>query len=295
MASSGSSKSSPSKGGGKDSGQQSKSSAARREAHREQLRKQRQAELKRQRLVRNGIIIGAIVVVAAIVVGIVLAVSNSRKDDEAQGPLVAPAGLSTDTDYYTLGAPANSGAPVVDLYVDFMCPACGQFHQINGADVNTLVENEEVTLKLHTRTFLDGNSSTGDYSTRAANAVACVADEDPALLLPMHDLLFENQPEEGSAGLTNAKLTELARQAGASEDVASCISSKKYDRWLNEVVEPNAKRDAPRGTPSVFINGEFFEGWNQPGALAQAIRSAGPGPSSGASDAGGASDGGAAG
>lgn len=295
MASSGSSKSSPSTGGNKASGQQSEGSASRREAHREQLRKQRQAELKRQRLVRNGIIIGAIVVVLAIIGGIILAVTLSRRDDEAKGALVAPAGIATDVPYYTLGAPADSGAPVVDLYVDFMCPVCGNFHQINGSDLDSMVEKKEVTLQLHTRTFLDSRSSTGDYSTRAANAIACVADEDPALILPLNDLLFENQPGEGTAGLTNAKLTELAKQAGASDDVSSCISSKKYDRWLNEVVEKEAAQKTD-GTPAVFINGTAFEAWNQPGAFAQAVRAAGGGTSGGtASDAGGASDGGAAG
>lgn len=266
--------------GSSSSPRETDGASARREAHREELRKQRQAELRRQKMFRNGIIIAAIVLVVVIIGGIVLAVNLTRKATEEAGPLVAPEGIATDTTYYTLGAPEGSGKPVVELYLDFMCPACGQFHQINGADIDDLVKNQEVTLHLHTRTFLDPNSTTGDYSTRAANAAACVADEDPALFMPMHDLLFENQPDEGTAGLTNAKLTELAKEAGASDAVSSCISGKKFEPWLNDVVEKQAAADT-QGTPTVLIDGQDFQGWNTPGALAQAVRASAPAASDG--------------
>lgn len=256
------------------------SSASKREEHRERLRRQRQAELARQRRMRT-LVISAIVVLALLVAGgIGYGIYASRRSASEPEAVVPPTGLTAQDASYTLGAAEGSGKPVVDLYVDFMCPACGQFHQINGADLDAVIAAKSATVRLHTRTFLDSYSTTGDYSTRAANALACVADEKPERIQAMQDLLFESQPEENSPGLDNATLTSLAKQAGAGESVSSCISSERHVGWLHRVVEPEAQRTTGKnGTPYVAINGTRFTSWNQPGALKKAIASAGPGPS----------------
>lgn len=261
----------------------SKSAEERRAAQREEIRRQRKAEIARQKRIRTAIIAAIAVVALAIAAGIGWAIYSSTRP---AGPVTPPQGVAADQAYYQLGA--ESGKPVVDIYLDFMCPICGQFHQLNGGDLDKLVKADQVTLRLHTRTFLDAQSTTGDYSTRAANALSCVADEDPEKLMPMHDLLFENQPAEGSAGLTNAQLTDLALKAGASKDVASCIGSTKHATWLHDVVEPEAQKNAPKGTPTVLIDGEMFQGWATPGGLTKALVAKGADPAAtAASDAGG--------
>lgn len=247
----------------------SRSASDRRAAQREEIRRQRMAELRRQRRIRT-IVIAAITVVALLILaGIGYAIYRNSRPAQ-QEATVAPQGVSGS--YYSLGA--ASGKPVVDMYLDYMCPYCGQFHQANGSDLDSLVKNQQITLHLHTRTFLDANSSTGDYSTRAANAAACVVDEKPDALLDFTDLLFTHQPKEGSAGLTNAQLTTYAKQAGASDAVSSCISSKKHAGWLHDVVEKEAKTTDKQGTPLITINGTKYDDWATPGTLAPAVAKA---------------------
>lgn len=270
---------------GSSSSDKASSDKDRRAAQREEIRRQRQAELKRQKRIRTTIIAAVAVVALAIAAGIGWAIYQSTRP---AGPVTPPQGVAADQPYYQSGA--DSGKPVVDVYLDYMCPICNQFEQLNGAELKALADADQITLREHTRTFLDPMSTTGDYSTRAANALACVADEGEDKRVAMNTLLFENQPAERTPGLTNAQLTEYAKQAGASDAVADCISSKKHVSWLHDVVEPEAQKSAPNGTPTVLIDGEVFQDWSTPGALTQALGDAGADTSaaSGASDAGGA-------
>lgn len=258
----------------------SKSAQERREAQREALRKQRQAELKRQRSLRTVII--AIVVVIALVLagGVGYLIWRSTRP---AGPVATPAGVTAEQTYIQLGAPEDSGAPVLELHLDFMCPYCGQFEQINGADVAEMVANDEITLHLVPRRLLDAQSTTGDYSSRAANALVCVYEENEDTTIPFLQLLFANQPSEGSAGLDNDQIFAYAQEAGASDAVRDCMDSRTYQPWIRQVVDPWAAENG-NGTPYLEINGEQFQDWATAGALREALLGAS------ASDAGGASD-----
>ncbi|WP_193104957.1 thioredoxin domain-containing protein [Brachybacterium sp. FME24] len=276
MAASGSSKSAP-----------SKSAQERREAQRDALRTQRRAELRRQRTVRN-VVIAAIAVVALVIAGGVGFLIY--KSQQPAGPVATPAGVSEDQPYLTFGAPEGSGKPVLEMHLDFMCPVCGQFEEINGEDLQTMVDNEEVTLHLVPRKILDTMSTTGDYSTRSAGAMAAVYGEDPAAALTFMQLMFANQPAERSPGLTDEEIWSYAEEAGASEEVKSAIDGDTYQPWVRQVADPYAA-DKAQGTPYVEIDGTQFQEWNAPGAMREAVLAAGG--ESAASDGGGAaSDGG---
>ncbi|WP_114855096.1 thioredoxin domain-containing protein [Brachybacterium sp. YJGR34] len=258
----------------------SQSAQERREAQREALRQQRHAELKRQRSVRT-VVIAAITVVALVIAGgIGFLIYRSA---QPEGPVAVPEGMSADQPYLSLGAPEDSGAPVLEVHLDFMCPYCGQFEDINGADLEQLVADEEATVHLVPRRFLDTQSSSGDYSSRAAAAMVCVYEDDPANVLPFQQLMFENQPAEGSAGLDDEQIWGYAQEAGASDAVESCMSDGTYERWVKEVSDPYGEENGG-GTPYVEIDGTEFQDWATEGALAQAVRDAGEG--SAASDAG---------
>lgn len=253
------------------SGRPSQSAQERREAQREALRRQRQAELSRQRTVRT-VVIAAITVVA-LVIAAGLGVLIYRAMQPA-GPVAVPEGMSEDQPYLALGAPEDSGAPVLELHLDFMCPYCGQFEEINGEDVTEMVENEEVTLHLVPRRFLDTASTTGDYSSRAANALVCVYEEDPANAMAFQQLMFANQPAEGSAGLTDEEIWGYAQEAGASDAVQECMSAGTYEPWVKQVADPYGEENGG-GTPYVEVDGTVFEGWNEPGALRETVLAAG--------------------
>lgn len=239
-----------------------------REERIKKLKEQWKAEERRGKRKKN-LIITAIIVV---IVGLVLAggfgikhMAEAEKDTKARE-------LPTSQPYLEFGAEADDDVPVVDVYLDFMCPGCGAFHQMNGSDVDRLVKDKDMKLRIHPRNFMDVNS-TNKYSTRATNAFATIyEDENPHVALKFHDLLFENQPEEGSAGLSDKQIGDLAKKAGASDATVQDIKKDRYVDWVNDVVEKDANENAPGGTPAVFVNGKMIENWNEAGAFKDAVK-----------------------
>ncbi len=50
-----------------------------------------------------------------------------------------------------------------------------------------------------------------------------------------HDLLFEHQPEEGSAGLSDGQLLDYAVNAGARRSkVSGLISDRAFENWVEK-------------------------------------------------------------
>ena len=254
----------------------------RRAAQREELRKQRQAELKRQRTVRTVVIAAVTAVALVIVAG--LGYLGYRAMQPA-GPVASPEGVAEGQPYLSFGAPEGSGKPVVELHLDFMCPYCGQFEELNGEDVQTMIEEEEATVNIVPRNFLDTLSTTGDYSSRTANAFVCVYEESPEAAITLQQLLFENQPAENSAGLTDEQIASYAKEAGASEETLSCLDEGTYEPWVNKVADPHGE-DTGSGTPFVKVDDTVLEPqqWGEAGVLKQMVDEA----------AGSASDGGKA-
>jgi protein-disulfide isomerase len=111
-------------------------------------------------------------------------------------------------------------------------------------------------MQYHVLNFLDGSSTT-DYSTRAANAYAAVFDDSgPQVAKKFHDLLFQNQPEEGSAGISDGRLLQYAVQAGADRSkVAAAIRDRTYEQWVNNGTDQVSKVGVT-STPTVKANGK---------------------------------------
>lgn len=124
--------------------------------------------------------------------------------------------------------------------------------------------------------FLD-RASTTDYSSRALNAAACVLDQAGRdAFVQMHDLLFANQPPEGTDGLSDDQLVDLAVRAGAEQAaVAACIEQERFAGWVDAAEQ--ASREGVNATPTVLVNGEQveFTGQENPAVtLRQAIEAA---------------------
>lgn len=232
---------------------------------------------QRVRRILYGLIAGAIVITVAVAATWI--VHNSPADSTADtSKIKASEGIPANQPYFTLGANESSGKPVVDVYLDFMCPFCRWFPEINNDDIERLIEDRDITLHLHMTTMLDEMSTSGDYSTRAANAAACVYDSDPDKFLAFESRLFTHQPEEGSWGLTDDQLTEYASESDVSGGVKKCITDLKYKQWLHGTVQADAL-DRISGTPTIFINGELWDDkgqlWTKHGEFRSAVLSAG--------------------
>ncbi|OBK29853.1 hypothetical protein A5634_17525 [Mycobacterium asiaticum] len=165
----------------------------------------------------------------------------------------------------------NDGKPkaVLSFYEDFLCPACGNFERGFGPTVSKLIDIGAVAADYHMVTILD-SPATQNYSSRAAAAAYCVADESIEAFRRFHTALYSPgiQPEEtGKSFPDNSRLIELARQAGAVGTVPDCINSGKY---ISKVTGLAAANDI-RATPTVRINGEEYHP-STPDALVAKVR-----------------------
>lgn len=188
----------------------------------------------------------AVVVVLVVLGGLVVFLNNQAT---APGPTPGGALISQETGAISVG----KGDKQVDTYIDFMCPVCGQFEEAYGEQLQAAADNDEITLNIHPIAILDFRSTT-EYSSRAAAAMYCVAENDPDSAIAFMNLLFKNQPAEGSAGLDDAQLTTYASDAGAKKS-ADCIADGEYIKFP----AAQAKEHEIKGTPTVEIDGERID------------------------------------
>ncbi|MFW0783980.1 thioredoxin domain-containing protein [Gordonia sp. CPCC 206044] len=212
--------------------------------------------------------IGAAVVLIAVALGLGLwaILSNESSTGDAAQVTVA-----TDTNAYRVtNAAAGSTPPaVLTIVEDFQCPACKQFETQFGPVLSELRNNPAVALDYTPIAILDRMSTT-EYSSRAANASACVAQStagggDFSTWLAFHNALYAQQPEEGGAGLADAQLNSIANEAGA-QNVRQCIDDRQFGDWVTETTQKTAASQ----TPTVKLNGQELQ-LTTPDALRDAV------------------------
>ncbi|MFT4234177.1 MAG: thioredoxin domain-containing protein [Microbacterium sp.] len=199
------------------------------------------------------IVVSGIVVLAVVVLVVVLVWMKGMANANAEGPdsdIVA-----ADTGAITFG----SGDTTVDTYVDFMCPNCGAFEQAYGAALQSTAEEGDLTLNIHPVAILDAASQGTEFSTRAANAMYCVAESNPDAALDFFNAMYANQPEENSTGLTDDEIIQYATDAGA-DGAASCITDQTYADYVTAQTKAMpAQTDGTHGTPTIAIDGEVID------------------------------------
>jgi protein-disulfide isomerase len=122
--------------------------------------------------------------------------------------------------------------------------------------VRTGVDAGKVKVEYRMVSFLD-RASQNEYSSRAANAAMVVLDTAGVdAFWTFHDLLYSNQPAEGTAGPDDDQLVALAVQAGADEnEVSDPIRAGQFDQWVVNATDQMSKNGVT-GTPTVLIDGE---------------------------------------
>ncbi|UWF77173.1 MULTISPECIES: DsbA family protein [Microbacterium] len=193
----------------------------------------------------------AVVVVLVALGGVVVWLNNRAND-----PGAAPKGEIVNSDSGAISF--GEGEDTVAVYVDFMCPICNQFEQSYGEQLRTAAEDGRITLEYHPISILDRFSQGTDYSSRSAGAVFCVAEKAPSKTLDYIDTLFQNQPAENTAGLTDEQLAQYATEVGA-DAAADCITEGTYEKFG----VAQAEKHEIQGTPTVEINGERLDLQNQ--------------------------------
>jgi protein-disulfide isomerase len=197
-----------------------------------------------------------LLVVAALAVVAVVATLVMAYIDRTGQPATPPRGAVAS---YAVPSGPDSAPVKVAVYEDFMCPFCGQFESATRDALQKQVAAGRVQLQYHVLNFLDDSSST-KYSTRSANALAVVLDTSgPEVAKKFHDLLYEHQPAEGSAGLSDAQLTDYAVQAGASRSaVSGGITKRTFEPWVVNGTD-QASQDGVSSTPTVKLDGRTVQ------------------------------------
>ncbi|ROO60689.1 protein-disulfide isomerase [Micromonospora sp. Llam0] len=235
---------------------------------------ERRGRRRRWAYAGGGVVIAALIV--AIAVTLVDAAGQDRGGDAAAAQVLRRPAPATEAGALAVGDPAAE--VTVEVFLDYMCPFCGRFERTNGGEVARLVRQGAVRLELHPLSFLDEASAGGEYPTRAANAVATVADRAPDQLLAFHQALFEQQPAEGTSGLSDNEIAELARAVGVPASVVDTFDDRRFVRWVAEATE-QAFAAGISGTPTVRIDGTKFDGdLYTVGPLTRALTAAATGP-----------------
>jgi protein-disulfide isomerase len=167
---------------------------------------------------------------------------------QSSGDVVPPPNATA-----TAGITVGSGPVTVEVYEDFICPACKAFEDQSGKTLDQLVADNKVKIVYTPLAFLDRASST-QYSTRAAAASAC-ADEG-GKFRQYAEALFARQPAEGSAGLSDGELVSIGTSVGLPESsFRECVDGGKYKPWVGSITDA-ASAGGVNQTPTIKVNGQ---------------------------------------
>jgi protein-disulfide isomerase len=182
------------------------------------------------------------------VTGVLADLDTEEPMNHVSSPGPVPSNATPDGDGLVFGA----GPVRVDAFIDFLCPFCKRFELSAEPVLTELVGANLARIAYHPMNFLD-DASTTNYSTRAAAASGCAADQ--GLFRQYAHALFASQPPEGGPGLTDADLAALGRSAGLDEPAfTACLSTGAYLGWPSYVTA-RATAAGVSSTPTVLVAG----------------------------------------
>ncbi|MEV6690446.1 thioredoxin domain-containing protein [Micromonospora sp. NPDC051196] len=224
------------------------------------VREQLARERRRKRTLWVSIGAVAVLVVAGLI-------GWSVWSSQSSGEFTAPPGATEDG----TGIVVGSGPVTIDVYEDYLCPACKQFEQTSGATIEQLVSDGKARVVYHPVAYLNRFSST-EYSTRSSAASGCAA--EGGKFTEFSKALFAKQPPENGAQLSNDELIDIGVEVGLNRDsFGSCVRDGKYKPWTAHVSE-EATRANVTGTPTVLVNDEQVREWT-PENITAAVEAAG--------------------
>ncbi len=250
-------------------------------AAREKARIEREEHLKKQKrrriAIQSGVVVGIIAVAIVIVVFVVniarpgtSSVSAGPQNMISDGIVIGADLVAVRTGAITASTAASDQAASTPnrlvVYLDYQCPNCADFEATNNSQIEQWVTSGEVTLEIRPLSFLD-KSSQNEYSSRAANAAACVANYEPDKFFAFNTAMFANQPSEGTAGPSNSEINALIQSVtgSTSSELSSCVTGGTFSGWVADATKrgigsPNKFGLTVTGTPGVFFNGQAVTG-----------------------------------
>ncbi|MGW0175533.1 DsbA family protein [Rhodococcus sp. NPDC003322] len=219
----------------------------------------------------------AVLVIAVVVIaGVLWSANRSKPRNEGYGGVSNSAvQVTTDAEgVVRLGLP--DARTTIDLFEDPMCPYCAQLEHTNGQEIAQKIDEGQLAVRYHTLDFLNRLSASGDYSSRAAGALMCVADSGNAIAFSaFHGALFspDNQPaENGKTDHSNADLAQIAKDSGADDQSVTCISDGAKVEQATAAAQTGRQALAATGaagTPAVIVDGTAIDALGDPNWVAK--------------------------
>lgn len=220
---------------------------------REKIREQQAADRAREQR-RKAVTYLSVGVVAVAAVGLGWWYTASQSTSEAAGD-TAPTTVQSDGS--VVMAKEGVVAPVVDIYEDFQCPVCKQLEEISGPTFRNLAAEGKAKVVYHPITIF-GDDPMKSNSIRAASAARCVADGKQ--WLAYHDLLYKNQPTEGTEGFKIDQLVGWGKDAGVTAPgFDACVTQQQKASAHIAYTDKTLKDQNIQGTPTVKLNGKEMD------------------------------------
>ncbi|WP_420491941.1 DsbA family protein [Neobacillus drentensis] len=180
--------------------------------------------------------------------------NHSKKQEETKG---------TEIDYSNQPFLGEKSAPVSIIeFGDYKCPNCKNFDK----NVVPIIQQELVDTGKAKFYFMNDSFINVD-STRSAKFAESVFQElGNETFWKFHDLLFEKQPEDTKYEkvdlFTEDFLVDTLKEVASDRDVEKVVKNfqdKKSDKAWDKDMD-YAQKLGVTGTPTIFVNGEKFEG-----------------------------------
>jgi protein-disulfide isomerase len=218
------------------------------------------ADRKRNLLVQIGLTSVVVIFAVVLVLYIVMSADDQPTAGETKSIRVASSSVIKKEG-------TDEPKAVVSMYEDFLCPHCGAFEQQFGPTINKLVDAGVIAADYYMVSILD-RPQNQNYSSRSGGAAYCVAEESNDAFRRFHAALYAQQPSEtGTSYPDNARLVEVARQAGAAGTVPECINKGRFV----DMVKGLAGATGIKATPTIRINGEDYQ-YSTPDELVAKLR-----------------------
>jgi len=239
---------------------------------RDRLRAVKAREARRRRLGRAAA--AGSCAIAAIAVGIWInglarheQPAPARARTGYQGPY-APVTLNADNSV-TMSQPGVS-TPVLDVYEDFACSACGAFERADGGLIQRLAFQGKVKVVYHPFTIF----STQPLQAGSVRAWAAVRCAPASMWVRYHNALYAAAPTDAAAGrFPVSLLVRLGKGIGISAaDFPQCVRSQMYAD-LDAPVSDEIMNSGLNSLPVLKLNGRVVTAGRTPGGLRRLIMS----------------------
>ncbi len=181
--------------------------------------------------------------------------------------------ISTESIDQRTGQPINRttigdpNAPVlVETYEDFLCPHCADFTFELGPVLLDMVKEGKVRWEYKYRLIGGSDSLTANM------AAECAADQGK--FWEYHEELFRRIEDNGKIAVYSNSLKQLAKDLGMdTNQFNKCLDSRQHQQDVQKIDRAAAARGI-NSTPTIFINGQYYDGSRSPEAFRAAIEAA---------------------